>query len=350
MKKLITLFLLCLSVNLSAQITLTSAYNPVPGNTDKSIGCDTTGITQGNSGANQTWNYSSLVRVDSTVNTWVASNTTPYAAQFPTSDVASTSDNAEYSYFTTSSSSFLYNGYGGAFQVNSYSNPETLLEYPFTYNSNFSDTYSSVYNNGVANSYLNGTITSTGDAWGTLILPNGTFNNALRVKNVIVRKDSSNIGGFNNVLDFTNTEYLWFVADKKFPVFEITYITIVLNGNQVSSRKFVFYSPDNPTIGISQINTNVADEYVLGQNYPNPFNPSTKIRFDVASTDRNNNSNVKIIVYDQLGKEITTLVNENLSPGSYEVDWNASNVSGGIYYYSLTAGDFKDTKKMILVK
>ncbi len=322
----------------------------MPGNTSKTVTCDTTGITEGNSGANQNWNYSGLVRRDSTVNTWVSSNTTPYAAQFPTSDVASTSDNAEYSYFTTSSSSLIYNGYGGAFQINSYSDAETILQYPFTFNSNFSDTYSSVYNNGIANSYLNGTITSTGDAWGTLVLPNGTFNNALRVKNVTVQRDSTYIGGFNNIVDFTSTSYAWFVPDRKFPVFEIRYNSGTINGTQTFSLKLVTYNPDNPTIGISQINTNIADEYVLSQNYPNPFNPSTKIRFDIAAGDRNTSSMVKLTVYDQLGKEVTTLVNENLSPGSYEYNWNAGTLAGGIYYYTLSSGNFTDTKKMILIK
>lgn len=350
MKNFFLLFVLALSTNLFSQITLTSANNPVPGNTTKTITCDTAGITEGNSGANQNWNYSSLVRRDSTVSTWVASNTTPYAAQFPASDIASTSDNSEYSYYTSSSSSFLYNGYGGSIQLNSYSNPETLLQYPFTYNSNFSDTYSSVYNNGVANSYLNGTITSTGDAWGTLVLPNGTFNNALRIKNVTVQRDSTNIGGFINILDFTSTSYTWFVPNKKFPVFEIRYNSGTVNGTQTFSLKLVTYNPDNPTIGISQINTNFAEDYVLNQNYPNPFNPSTKIKFDIAAGDRNSISMVKLTVYDQLGKEVETLVNENLSPGSYEYNWNAADLAGGIYYYTLTSGNFTDTKKMILVK
>lgn len=350
MKKILLFIVLICSTNLFSQITLTNANNPVPGNTSKTVTCDTTGITEGNSGANQTWNFSGIIRRDSSVSTWVASNTTPYAAQFPASDIASTSDNSDYSYYTSSSSSLLYNGYGSSFQVNSYSNPETILQYPFTYSSNFSDTYSSVYNNGIANSYLDGTITSTGDAWGTLVLPNGTFNNALRVKNVTVQRDSTNIGGFNNVLEFTSTAYSWFVPNKKFPVFDIRYNSGVVNGTQTFSLKLVTYNPDNPTIGITQLNTNVADDYKLDQNYPNPFNPSTKIKFDIAAGDRNSDAMVKLTVYDQLGKEVSTLVKENLSPGSYEYSWNAGNLAGGIYYYTLTSGNFTDTKKMILIK
>ncbi len=350
MKLLFTFFTFIICSNLFSQVTLTSLNNPAAGNTMLIVNCDTLGIVQGNSGANQTWNFTGIILRDSTVNTWVASNTTPYAAQFPTSNIASTPNNSDYSYFTSSLSDFLYNGYGGMFQVNSYTNPETILQYPFTYNSNFSDTYSSVYNNGVANSYLNGTTTSTGDAWGTLILPNGTFNDALRIRTVKAHRDSSNIGGFNNVLDFSSTAYTWFVPNKKFPVFEVRYNSIAINGAPTFSGKFVTYNPNNPTIGITQLNTNIPDNIKLSQNYPNPFNPSTKIRFEITAAERNINSNVKLLIFDELGKEVTTLVNENLSPGSYEADWNASNVAGGVYYYKLSAGNFTETKKMMLIK
>lgn len=83
----------------------------------------------------------------------------------------------------------------------------------------------------------------------------------------------------------------------------------------------------------------------LCQNYPNPFNPVTSIKYSVMS-----NQNVKLIVYDNLGREIETLVNEKQSPGTYEVKFDGSNITSGIYYYTLTAGEFKGTKKLILLK
>ena len=90
---------------------------------------------------------------------------------------------------------------------------------------------------------------------------------------------------------------------------------------------------------------NIPDEYALYQNYPNPFNPSTNIRFDIPTSNH-----VKIIIYNTLGKEVVTLVNEKLSVGSYEVDWNANNYSSGIYFYKLIATDFSAIKKMVLLK
>jgi hypothetical protein len=84
----------------------------------------------------------------------------------------------------------------------------------------------------------------------------------------------------------------------------------------------------------------------LHQNYPNPFNPTTKIRFDVPKA-----SNVTIKVYNTVGQLIGTLVaNEFVSAGVKEVTFNGSGLASGVYYYTMEAGDFKDTKKLVLVK
>ncbi len=86
-------------------------------------------------------------------------------------------------------------------------------------------------------------------------------------------------------------------------------------------------------------------EFALQQNYPNPFNPSTSIRYQVSTTE-----NVLLKIYDALGREVTTLVNELQPAGVYEARFDASNLSSGIYFYSLTADDFHQIKKMMLIK
>ncbi|MDP2365141.1 MAG: YCF48-related protein, partial [Ignavibacteria bacterium] len=89
----------------------------------------------------------------------------------------------------------------------------------------------------------------------------------------------------------------------------------------------------------------VPTEFLLSQNYPNPFNPSTKISWQspVGSWQT-------LKIYDVLGKEVATLVNEEKPAGNYEVNWNASNLSSGVYMYKLQTGNFVETKKMILIK
>jgi peptidoglycan/xylan/chitin deacetylase (PgdA/CDA1 family) len=89
----------------------------------------------------------------------------------------------------------------------------------------------------------------------------------------------------------------------------------------------------------------VPRNYALAQNYPNPFNPSTKIRYEVSSMQF-----ITLKVYNVLGKEIQTLVNEEKPIGSYELTWNAANLPSGVYYYRIQAGNFSATRKMILLK
>lgn len=106
-------------------------------------------------------------------------------------------------------------------------------------------------------------------------------------------------------------------------------------------------------MGVSNINSGVPNVYSLSQNYPNPFNPSTKIKFDVSSNFTLSGAKglmVQLKIFDILGREVAVLVNEQLEPGTYEVDWNASNYPSGVYFYTLTAGNFSQTNKMLMIK
>ena len=97
--------------------------------------------------------------------------------------------------------------------------------------------------------------------------------------------------------------------------------------------------------GIDQIENIIPEMFLLHQNFPNPFNPTTSIQYAI-----NSKQLVQLKVYDVLGKEVATLVNEEKTAGNYEVSFNASQLSSGVYFYKLQAGDFFETKKMILIK
>ena len=96
---------------------------------------------------------------------------------------------------------------------------------------------------------------------------------------------------------------------------------------------------------VVNVEVGVPMEYSLAQNYPNPFNPSTSIEYTVPS-----NEYVTLKVYDVLGNTVSTLVNENKEAGKYNVMFDASNLTSGIYFYSIQAGKFNQVKKMMLVK
>ena len=105
-------------------------------------------------------------------------------------------------------------------------------------------------------------------------------------------------------------------------------------------------------VGIKKSENEIPSQFFLYQNYPNPFNPSTTIKFELPV-----NNYVTLKIYDVLGHEVATLVNEHLKAGTYQVDWDArlrsvggGSIASGVYYYKLAAGDFVETKKMVLVK
>jgi hypothetical protein len=116
------------------------------------------------------------------------------------------------------------------------------------------------------------------------------------------------------------------------------------------------------------VEVRVLNKFTLEQNYPNPFNPTTKIKYSIPNVilseaknlkdfssppeadPRNDNSIVVLKVYDVLGNEVATLVDEYKPAGNYEVEFNADKLSSGVYFYQLKAVDYINTKKMILLR
>ena len=111
---------------------------------------------------------------------------------------------------------------------------------------------------------------------------------------------------------------------------------------------------------LSFLTTDVEDEqgdlptvFALEQNYPNPFNPATTINYSIPAVETGHApslQHVNLVIYDLLGREVATLVNEQQRPGSYTVNFDASGFSSGVYFYKLTAGQFTESKKMILLR
>jgi len=105
------------------------------------------------------------------------------------------------------------------------------------------------------------------------------------------------------------------------------------------------YRTTGVTTGVQQLSGDVPLQFSLKQNYPNPFNPKTNIEFRIT-----NFGLVKLKVYDVLGKEIATVVSEELQPGAYSIPWDASALPSGTYFYRLQAGSFVQTKRAVLLK
>ena len=145
------------------------------------------------------------------------------------------------------------------------------------------------------------------------------------------------------------------LGDTTLPIFNDQQIQnfdfIVLgqpNSLEVDPEIWILRDVENTTTSINE--NNLTEQFQLYQNYPNPFNPSTTIKYAIPSLANDNLRTVLLKVYDILGNEVTTLVNEIKSPGNYEVQFDASNFSNGVYYYKLSSGNFVQVKKMMLLK
>src|SRR4030095_2276600 len=127
--------------------------------------------------------------------------------------------------------------------------------------------------------------------------------------------------------------------------FDFVQVNMVVTGYAVSSDGSVIRLDD--TLGVlTGINSNnIPREFSLQQNYPNPFNPATQIEYNIAKE-----TFVRLTVYDALGREVAVLVNETKKPGVHNLTFDGSNFNSGVYFYKLQAGEFTDTRKMVLLK
>lgn len=182
-----------------------------------------------------------------------------------------------------------------------------------------------------------------------------------RVHNVEIYGDYAVIAHYTagiRIVDISNplspTEVAWYDTHKStnsssyqgtWGVFKFPSGKII--GSDMSKGLFVIKTNISALTEVTNNTSNIPAEYKLSQNYPNPFNPATKISYSIPK-----NSFVSIKVFDLLGREVATLLNENKPAGEYSINFNSSkfNLSSGIYLYKINAGDFSDTKKMILIK
>ena len=202
---------------------------------------------------------------------------------------------------------------------------------------------------------------------GTKLIGTGAIGNSYQGYSVAISPDGNIAveGGYGDnshagaIWVFTRSGSVWTQLGPKLfgtgalgtDVFQGSSVAISSEGTVIEGGRgdngqvgavWVFF---NPSIGIKPISSDIPKDFSLSQNYPNPFNPSTKIQFDIPKS-----SFVKLVIYDIIGREVATLVNEELKAGIYETGWNAVNYSSGVYFYKLVTDGFTETKKMILTK
>ncbi|MEW5843122.1 MAG: YCF48-related protein [Bacteroidota bacterium] len=160
------------------------------------------------------------------------------------------------------------------------------------------------------------------------------------------------VGNMGTILVTFNSGNKWFFQESRTvsDLYDVFFLDKD-NGWVVGNYSIIHKTTTGGETSIKEENKSPTD-FVLYQNYPNPFNPTTTIKFSIPSVGRNSISTSKVTlkVYDLLGREITTLVNEEKLAGNYEVKFDGSKLCSGVYFYRLTAGDFTASKKLILLK
>ena len=180
--------------------------------------------------------------------------------------------------------------------------------------------------------------TNGGASWDSTLLTSGF--------NVIPYFVSFNIGWWSDQdgIYKTTDGGISFINQFTSPAYSIFFIDS-LNGWAAGENGVIYRTVTGGVTGIAPINNSIPGKMSLYQNYPNPFNPSTLIKFDIAW-----NSHTNITIFDNTGRLIESLLNQSLSPGTYEVQWNAESYPSGVYYYRLETDGFSQTKKMLLIK
>jgi hypothetical protein len=315
--------------------------NPVPGNSYTSRSADTNNVTPGPSGANVNWNFASLIlKPDSASGVFVNPASTPYYNRFPSATVA-TLMYGMYSYFYCSSSYMETMGNVSSNMVVTYTDRLRTFQYPWTYPNSFTDNFAHTDTlSGISVNVIKGVSIYTIDGWGSLTLPSGTVSNVMRVKKVT--KDSTTVSGFT-LITHRDTVWYWYKNNYKFPLLTITRGYSTTYGVTITTKYVTVVS--NINVGIEKISSEIPEYFSLSQNYPNPFNPVTRIKFTIPQ-----NRDVSIKIFDITGKELETIVNEKLSAGIYEIQWDASQYTSGTYFCRMTAGSYTETKKLLLIK
>jgi hypothetical protein len=338
--------IVAISIASYGQATLSSAnFNPVIGDAFSLKICDTTGVQPGSAGASITWNFSTgptALNVTSLDTGYAVSClSTPYFATFPSSTVAikgpaSTMASKSITYMIANTTTLAQNGTYYSSDTNLIlTDPADQLRYPFTYMSNFSDTYSGILTMGTISAHHNGTINVVCDGYGTLSLPGRTDLNVLRVHTTQVFVDSTNVFGTPVFKTYNISSYDWYKPDYHTALLTIQTLTEV--GAPYPTFKFVAFAAQQFT-GVTDIKEGMTGVQV----FPNPAIGAMNISYETAILQH-----VRVSINDIAGREIA-LISEKASKGKETVSFDASGIPKGLYLINIQSENGSVIRKVTL--
>lgn len=337
MKKLFTLFIALLALlcnHIYAQPVLTASGSN-PSTADSFTNAVANYVSPGSSGANQTWDLSSMSATEMFTLTYADPATTPYGSDFPNANLAelSTPPYDQISYYNVSSSGFQFTGavLGGV--VLSYSDPEDILRFPLTYDDSFVDSWEVQFVSAGNTFYRTGLTTATVDGYGTLITPDTTFTNVLRVHYVQEYQDSTEMQGSPFLITYNCEMYLWFtegIPHKLARVHTLSSSTGHYESQGIYLSHFVTAIKEDT----EKLNWKV---------YPNPV--TDKVTLELPGKA---GQNVEINLYNALGERVKTRIQAQNINGDNRMEMDVSALSEGLYVLKMTVnGKIIQTKRIV---
>ncbi len=345
MKKIFTLLLSVIASAINAQPTLTSANEPTVGTSLHYIFVDSSTAQPGTSGANQTWNFSGVTPNGlSHTDDWVSVASTPYAANFPGTNIVQlatdTAGNPVYLYHNITSSSNELKGMGvdaaATPYIMTYSNPETIKQFPATYNSTLNDNFSGLATLTIGpvtvNIYRSGTYSYLVDAYGTLITPAATYPNTLRVKIHQYITDSMVYSGVplpTQLVHNISTTYFWSSTDAgdKLYQFYIGYDTIITSTSTAITNS-VSYLDD-----VTAIEENPPYETSNAATYPNPAND-----YSTVMLKNSIDGTAELFLYDLKGSLVKKISKGIKAADHFKWKFQISDLAPGTYQARIICG------------
>lgn len=331
MKKLLLSFLAaCTATIVAAQPTLTAASNPVAG--DAYTIHTTTVTSPGNAGANQTWDFSAQPDNSSTTLGYQSCAASPNCSMFPGTTVVGTQSNGQaYSYFLTDATRQAITGIiaGGVNII--FSNQEDVIRYPFTYGTTYTDAFAATFTSGV-DFHRAGTITVTGDGYGTLKTPAGTYPNALRVRRQEVYTDTA--VSFGQVIQYTSDVYTWYTTASH----EYLYNVGSLTAAGSTSSYATYRSSATDVTSVSLPSATVACT-------PNPVSGLLKVRIETETRQP-----LRVSLMDMGGREVAVIADRTFAAGSSEAAYDVSTLPRGLYGVCISGAGGKSLAQKIVVQ
>jgi len=335
MKHSLLISLSFFTLSLFSQPIITSYVNPTIGTTDLANSYDASLYTEGPSGANVTWDFSSISSIGSASVDWKDPSSNTNSGQFSGTNIIGDQPGGIFFAKSNGSEWTMVGSILSGIVIDNYSaDPRELLKFPLTYQTVYNETFDGTQDNGTLSYDRGGTIKIEGDGYGTLILPYGTITNVLRVKVTTIYSD---IYLGTTIADYEDVSYQWYHGANKYFLLSWGYLDASVGGGS-PIRSYIGNFLDQTSVGIED---NSFKHFAFSM-APNPARNQIEIKFDSDSRE-----NMSLEIFDMTGRNVMTkTIAENVGEVNEIID--VGNLKRGLYSVILKYNDGILSQKLII--